>query len=154
MPEPAMHEHIRRDRPPRPPEVMHLEPEGLLHVLRTHYRELQEVDRDVDRDQPLHGGRDSGSLGVFGDLVGHAGPATAIYGSTRYHNYTARRNRLFLNVWAIPLRPTRFPRCCRTGDPLTLLAQRRWPRDSHGQAGVAVNRDSLLDQRRPPSVER
>src|SRR6185436_980099 len=109
MPEPAMHEHVRRDRPPRPPEVMHLEPKGLLYILRAHYRQLQEVDRDVDRDQPLHGGRDPGSLGVVGDLVGHAGPATAIYGSTRNHNYTVRHNRLFLERLGYPCTPDAVP---------------------------------------------
>src|SRR6185503_3053358 len=104
-------EHVRRDRPPGPPEVVHLEPERLLHIFWAHDRQLQEVDRDVDRDQPLHCRGDPGSLGVVGDLVGHAGPATAIYGRMRNHNYTVRRNRLFLGDWAIPLRPTWFPRC-------------------------------------------
>src|SRR5262247_745590 len=109
MPEPAMSEHVGRNRPPRPPEVMYLEPEGLLHILRTHHRQLQEVDRDVDRDQPLHGGRDPGSLGVVGDLVGHAGPATAIYGSRRNHNYTVCRNRLFLGRLGYPSTPDAVP---------------------------------------------
>src|SRR5574338_158453 len=86
MPEPAVHEHVRDDRPPRTPEVVHLEPQGLLHVLRTHDRQLQEVDRDVNRDQPLHSRCDPRGFGVVGDLVGHAGPATALlqYTAGRY----------------------------------------------------------------------
>src|SRR5690349_14651171 len=120
MPEAAVHEHVRRDRPPRSTEVVHLEPERLLHVFGTHDRQLQEVDRDVDRNQPLHCRRYPGSFGVVGDLVGHAGPATAaaIYDATRNHNYTVRRNRLFLYEWAerlgaTGLRPTRRSRCPR-----------------------------------------
>src|SRR5689334_6169836 len=84
---------------------MHLEAERLLHVLRAHDRQLQEVDRDVDRDQPLHCGRDPWGLGFVGDLVGHTGPATAIYGGTRNHNYTVRHNRLFLKRLGYPSTP-------------------------------------------------
>jgi len=30
---------------------------------------------------------------------------------TDNHNYTTRRNRVFLNAWVLALRPTAFARC-------------------------------------------
>src|SRR6476661_516633 len=42
----------------------------------------------------------------------------------------------------------------RPADSLTPLAQRRRPRYPQSQTSIAVNRDSLLDQRCPTSVER
>src|SRR5688500_17394475 len=90
VPEPAVHEHVRPDRPPRPTEILHLEAERLLYVLRTHHRQLQEVDRDVDRDQPLHRVGDPRGLGVVDALVGHAKACyckyTAEGGTTTIHS--------------------------------------------------------------------
>src|ERR1035437_2154562 len=58
VPEAAVHEHVRADRPPLVAEILRLEPERELDVARLQNRELDEIDENVDRDQPLHRGRE------------------------------------------------------------------------------------------------
>src|ERR1019366_3627232 len=56
-PEATVHEHVRADRPPLVAEVLRLEAERELHVARLQDRQLEEIDRDMDRNHPLHRGR-------------------------------------------------------------------------------------------------
>ena len=56
VPEVTVDEHVRGDRPPSSGGGRKIEAERVLHGGRRNDRHLQEQNRDVDRDQRLHGG--------------------------------------------------------------------------------------------------
>src|SRR6476619_114532 len=62
MPQSGMHEHVREWRPPSRCEISDRESQRAINLLRPDERQLQKIDADIRRHQPLHGWCHSGSL--------------------------------------------------------------------------------------------